>query len=351
VHVVRDDDYYDDDDPPRRWPKIVAIGLVAALALAGGFALMNRGGDEEPGSDALFPAATEVTVADGADGANGGDGAEPGDGSVAPLAGSAATSASSSASDAADASTTTSTTPSATSVASTGATTPATTTPAAATAATPTSVTDSSVAVASAPGAGAPPAASTTAAAGGSSYPTSADGTPLPVLVTYDADTITLTGMVPSQAAKDRLGVLAVANSKTEAQLENNLVINPAVPIGVGVRVMELNSSRFPEGSAELLPEHASEFQRVADFMIAMPNVTAVVIGHADQRGDEAGNYEISAERAEAVVDFLTYLGVSPTRLSSRAVGEADLLSLEDDDTALALNRRTEFVLYGLLVE
>jgi outer membrane protein OmpA-like peptidoglycan-associated protein len=82
-----------------------------------------------------------------------------------------------------------------------------------------------------------------------------------------------------------------------------------------------------------------------------LPNVTVLVIGHADQRGDDESNHAISAERAEAVVDFLTYLGVSPTRLASRAVGEADLLTLADDNTALALNRRTEFVFYGVLVE
>jgi outer membrane protein OmpA-like peptidoglycan-associated protein len=322
-----DDDEYDDDGGARRWLKVVAIGLVVALVVGAGFWIVNRGG-EEPGGDALFAPATEVTVNDGAD---------PSVASVSP-AGESSPSAPPTVSGA------------------TGSPTPASTAPSAAatsvcaTSVAPTSVTDSSVAVEPPPRSGQTSPASTAATADGTGYPSSADGTPLPILVTYDADTITLTGFVPSQAAKDRLGVLALANSKTEARLENNLVINPDVPIGVGVRVMELNSARFPEGSAELLPAHASEFVRVAEFMLAVPNVTAVVIGHADQRGDEAGNYEISAERAEAVVDFLIYLGVSPTRLSSRAVGEADLLTLGDDDTALALNRRTEFIFYGLLV-
>jgi outer membrane protein OmpA-like peptidoglycan-associated protein len=45
-------------------------------------------------------------------------------------------------------------------------------------------------------------------------------------------------------------------------------------------------------------------------------------------------------------VDF----GIDASRLSSRAVGESDLLSLNDDETALELNRRTEFVIYGTLL-
>jgi outer membrane protein OmpA-like peptidoglycan-associated protein len=314
--------YYDEDDDgsgASRWLKVLVVCLVGVFVVGAGFWLLRD--DEGPPLAAgdLAPAGTEVAI---------GDSAAP---SVAPVGG--ANGSSTSTSDAGGRGSSASTTTSAT------ATTVSTTTD-----------TATSVAVAPPPGSvEAPPVSTAAASAGG--YPTAQDGTPLPILVTYDADTITMTGFVPSQEAKDRLGVLALANSKTEARLENNLVINPDVPIGVGVRVMELNSARFPEGSAELRPEHAREFERVATFMLAAPNVTALVIGHADQRGDEEGNYEISAERAEAVVDFLIYLGVSPTRLSSRAVGEADLLTLDDDETALALNRRTEFIFYGLLIE
>ncbi len=77
--------------------------------------------------------------------------------------------------------------------------------------------------------------------------------------------------------------------------------------------------------------------------------MTALVIGHADQRGDEVANYVISEARADAVTTYLASQGVDPARLASRAVGEADLLTLNNDDAALALNRRTEFVLFGLL--
>ena len=85
--------------------------------------------------------------------------------------------------------------------------------------------------------------------------------------------------------------------------------------------------------------------------MNALPNVTALVIGHADQRGSELTNYEISEERADAVVDYIAGHGIEPSRLSSRAVGETDLLTLNNEPAALELNRRTEFVFYGLLQE
>lgn len=183
-------------------------------------------------------------------------------------------------------------------------------------------------------------------------YPTSPDGAPLPLLVVFDTETITISGQVPSQAAKDRLTALAKANSQfPDAEVIDNMVINPAVPISVGARVIELNSARFPAGTADILPDHARELDRVVSIMNALPNISVLVIGHADQRGDDVANFAISDARARAVVNYLIYLGISPARLASRAAGESDLLTLGDDDASLALNRRTEFIFGGLLIE
>jgi outer membrane protein OmpA-like peptidoglycan-associated protein len=206
------------------------------------------------------------------------------------------------------------------------------------------------------PGTSDPPAtaaASTVVAtAGEATYETLPDGSPAPVVALYDVSKITLTGAVPDQAAKDRLQVLAIGNAKPgQDTVENFLTINPSVPRHVGVRVVELTSVRFPEGSAEVLPPHALELDRVVSIMNALPNITALVIGHADQRGSELTNYEISEERADAVVDYIAGHGIEPSRLSSRAVGETDLLTLNNEPAALELNRRTEFVFYGLLQE
>ena len=192
-------------------------------------------------------------------------------------------------------------------------------------------------------------ATTSTMAPAAATYDTLPDGSPTPVVAIFDISTITLTGAVPDQAAVDRLGALALANSKFPATLNNQLTINPAVPRNVGARIVELTSTRFPESSFEILPPHAAELDRVANVMNALPNTTVLVIGHADQRGDEVTNFRLSEERARAVVNYLTMKGIAPARLSSRAVGEADMLTLNDDAAALALNRRTEFIFYGLI--
>jgi outer membrane protein OmpA-like peptidoglycan-associated protein len=193
-------------------------------------------------------------------------------------------------------------------------------------------------------------AGDTTALADELGYPAAPDGTPLPIIATYDVGTVTLTGHVPGAAARDRLIALAGANSQDEAEVVDRLIVNEHVPANVGVRVIETNSPRFPEGDARITPEHAAQLDRVATIMQALPHVTVLVIGHADQRGDEAANLALSNDRARAVVDYLVYLGVEPTRVAAKAAGESNLLTLDDDDAALALNRRTEFVFSGILL-
>ena len=84
--------------------------------------------------------------------------------------------------------------------------------------------------------------------------------------------------------------------------------------------------------------------------MNVLPHLTVVIVGHADQRGDDAINLVLGQQRADAVVGYLATQGVSGARMSARSVGEADLLTVDDDEASLALNRRTEFIFYGLLL-
>ena len=182
-------------------------------------------------------------------------------------------------------------------------------------------------------------------------YDTLPDGTPVPVLALFGESGITLSGVVPDDAAKERLRTLALANAKPgQDHVEDFVVISPAVPRSVGVRVIELTSVRFPEASDDVLPAHALELDRAVAILNALPNVTVLVIGHGDQGGDPLISQDLSRRRANAVSNYFVFAGISPMRLSARAVGDADLLALGDDPAALELNRRTEFVFYGLLV-
>ncbi|MGB3734399.1 MAG: OmpA family protein [Ilumatobacter sp.] len=181
-------------------------------------------------------------------------------------------------------------------------------------------------------------------------YPTLPDGSPVPVEAVYDGATVTLTGLVPSEAASVRLEALAVAGAPEPNTVATNLLeINENVPNTVAARVLSLDSVRFPEASAEITAEHAAELDGTVRTMESLANTTLLVIGHADQRGDDLTNLVLSDERADAMVFYLVSQGIDPSRLSSRGVGENDPISTQDNDAALQLNRRTELIFYGLL--
>ena len=177
------------------------------------------------------------------------------------------------------------------------------------------------------------------------------DGSPVPVVVILDDERVAVTGAVPSlQAREDLLALVAASNQYPAAPFTDELGIDPNVPIGVGVRFLDLNSALFPEESAEILPDHAAQLDRLVALMNAYPNLSAVVVGHADQRGSGEANLLLSRQRAEAIVAYFVSHGIDGSRLSARAVGEDDLLSVNDDDASLALNRRSELIINGLFV-
>jgi outer membrane protein OmpA-like peptidoglycan-associated protein len=177
------------------------------------------------------------------------------------------------------------------------------------------------------------------------------DGSVLPALLIYNGPTITLAGALPSKAALDRLRVLAKAYSLNPARIVSQVVIDPAIPNSVGLRVIEMDDGRFAEGSAVITPEYAPELARVVAAMKAMPNVTLLVVGHADQTGGGPQNVALSEARAESVVSYLISQGVNPGRMSARGVGDDDPLTTQSNAQGLALNRRTEFVFYGLFAD
>ena len=183
-------------------------------------------------------------------------------------------------------------------------------------------------------------------------YPTLPDGSPEPIVAIYDGPVVRATGWVPSEEKAAQLESLALANSTDpNATIEANWSFDPSVPLNIGTRVIEMNSPRFPPGSSDVTPEHAEQLNRVAGVMNLLPNVTATVVGHADQVGDADANYVLSEARAVSVVRYLVGQGVDPSRLSARAVGEQDLLAEDESAASLALNRRTEFIFYGLLAD
>lgn len=72
-------------------------------------------------------------------------------------------------------------------------------------------------------------------------------------------------------------------------------------------------------------------------------NLTIVVEGHTDNRGDDAYNQKLGLQRAQIVMTELASLGIDGSRMSTATVGEGKPIVDQDAAWARALNRRVEF--------
>jgi len=167
-------------------------------------------------------------------------------------------------------------------------------------------------------------------------------------MAVFDDERITLTGAVPTEAAAAAIERFALEFSLSGATVVNNLAIDPGASTSSGVRVVELDSVHFSGDSDVITAEHAQQLDRIAQVMIDSPTTRLHVVGNTDQHGEETRNYVVSQRRAEAVAEYLASRGVERSRITTQPAGESNPLSTRPDAEADAMNRRTDYVFYGL---
>lgn len=86
-----------------------------------------------------------------------------------------------------------------------------------------------------------------------------------------------------------------------------------------------------------------SELDNLATLLKENPTIVLEISGHTDNTGGEAHNQQLSEERANAVVLYLTQLGVAAERLVAKGYGPSTPIASNDTEEGRALNRRTEF--------
>ena len=100
----------------------------------------------------------------------------------------------------------------------------------------------------------------------------------------------------------------------------------------------------FETNKAIIKPESHELLYMVARTLVEHPEVLKVrVEGHADERGGDDFNLQLSQRRAESVRQFLIRAGVAPGRLTAKGWGEQKPLQEASNEEAWAVNRRVEF--------
>ena len=117
--------------------------------------------------------------------------------------------------------------------------------------------------------------------------------------------------------------------------------------IRVGSRVI-LKNIFFDTDSYRLKSESMAELAEIHTFLTNNPGVHVEISGYTDSTGNAAHNQQLSEERARAVVNHLTGLGIEESRMTSAGYGDRQPLSDNRTEEGRAMNRRTELKIVGV---
>ena len=124
-----------------------------------------------------------------------------------------------------------------------------------------------------------------------------------------------------------------------EGQLQETREMQTTVRDALDVQVLfKTNESTLPE-------ETETRLLRLAELLARLEGTVIRIEGHADSRGNQEHNEQLSAQRAAAVRDTLIQAGVPVGRITIAAHGEAYASAEENDVDALAMERRVDLTL------
>ena len=142
----------------------------------------------------------------------------------------------------------------------------------------------------------------------------------------------------------------AIGNSldKQAAELRSS-VSNPNISItnnGNELVVTMPEGILFAIDSATLNSTLQNDLRAVAANLQRYPNSTIQVLGHTDNTGTAAYNFDLSQRRAQAVANVLVGSGVSSGRIQAIGRGEANPIASNLSEAGRAQNRRVEIHIF-----
>ncbi len=118
--------------------------------------------------------------------------------------------------------------------------------------------------------------------------------------------------------------------------------------------LFEVKPIYYELNSYQLTRQSKEELDRVAIVIKDNPGLRVQLGSHTDSRGSNESNLTLSTARAKSVYDYLIKKGVKSNSISYKGFGESMIMNkcldgVECNDQEHALNRRTEYIISGLL--
>lgn len=104
-----------------------------------------------------------------------------------------------------------------------------------------------------------------------------------------------------------------------------------------------LSDIHFAYNEYTIEPQDGEVLRSNAGWLSKNPNTRVQVEGHCDERGSEEYNIALGAKRAQAAKEYLTTLGVPPSRISTISYGKELPLCPDHQESCWSQNRRDHF--------
>lgn len=101
----------------------------------------------------------------------------------------------------------------------------------------------------------------------------------------------------------------------------------------------------FATGSSYVNQKGKEALKKLSEVLQKNEDIAITVEGHTDEQGEIKSNWQLSTNRANAVLFVLLENGVDPSRVTSAGRGEHAPIATNEEEEGRAKNRRTEIIL------
>ena len=159
--------------------------------------------------------------------------------------------------------------------------------------------------------------------------------------------TVNLRGQIKNEALRQELVSHIASNLTSSYNVKDALTIMTSEQTNLNDtlagRIIE-----FDTGSANIRPASTGLLDEIAQRIAALGNKTVEVIGHTDNAGNPNNNLILSRARAEAVKAYLIQKGITPERIITNGLGDAQPVADNETPEGRTRNRRIEFRIVNL---
>jgi len=114
--------------------------------------------------------------------------------------------------------------------------------------------------------------------------------------------------------------------------------------------IVNMSDVLFDTGKYNLRPAAREKLARISGIVLSHPGLKLEVEGHTDSVGSDSFNQTLSEQRANAVREYLTSSGISPTLVTAKGFGKTMPVASNDTAAGRQQNRRVELVVSGEVI-